>query len=342
MKYIFSSFIFALSIASSAYSQKLTLKGFVNVSEGQTVLFGADTSGTGNKLIWYGNKGAFRAGNVNIFSLSPGDQSDRKNVGFYSFAAGTNTQASGDNSTALGNACFARGRNATAIGYYNSANGENSTAIGTSVMASGQFSTAMGYSASTEGYIGSFVIGDASRYSPDLTVRSTNHNQFTTRFSGGYQLWTTLASTGFPAIGVELKPNANAWSTISDSTRKENFLAADGVDFLKKISQMRIGSWNYKGQAPQKFRHYGPMAQDFFAAFGRDSLGTIGEEKSINQADFDGVNLIAIKALITENEQLKSELERLKEQSKLRDSRLEKVEAKLNLILETGTMSINP
>ena len=39
------------------------------------------------------------------------------------------------------------------------------------------------------------------------------------------------------------------------------------------------------------------MAQDFYAAFGHDGVGSIGVKTSINQADFDGVNLIAIQAL---------------------------------------------
>src|SRR6476620_7712762 len=46
------------------------------------------------------------------------------------------------------------------------------------------------------------------------------------------------------------------------------------------------------------------MAQDFFAAFGKDSYGTIGNDTTINQADFDGINLIAIQALETRTREL--------------------------------------
>lgn len=134
------------------------------------------------------------------------------------------------------------------------------------------------------------------------------------RFAGGYVLYTgSIPQNGSP-FGVQLLPLGNAWVTTSDSTTKENFRAADGKAFLKKISQMRLGSWNYKGQDAKLYRHYGPMAQDFFAAFGHDALGTIGEDKSINQADFDGVNLIAIKALIQEVDQLKADNQRLRQQ----------------------------
>ncbi|WP_243406503.1 tail fiber domain-containing protein [Siphonobacter curvatus] len=117
------------------------------------------------------------------------------------------------------------------------------------------------------------------------------------------------------SMGVQVLPNGNAWQTISDSTRKENFRAAGGASFLKKISQMRLGSWNYKGQDVKQYRHYGPMAQDFYAAFGKDELGTIGEDKSINQADFDGVNLIAIKALIEKVEKLEVAVKDLQQEN---------------------------
>jgi hypothetical protein len=39
------------------------------------------------------------------------------------------------------------------------------------------------------------------------------------------------------------------------------------------------------------------MAQDFHAAFGTDKYGTIGNDTTINSADFAGVSFIAIQAL---------------------------------------------
>ncbi|MBD2757099.1 tail fiber domain-containing protein [Spirosoma validum] len=126
------------------------------------------------------------------------------------------------------------------------------------------------------------------------------------RFSGGYVLYSSAPASQSTAIGVQLLSGGNAWTTISDSTRKEKFRPADGANFLQKISAMRLGSWNYKGQDLKQYRHYGPMAQDFFADFGQDELGAIGEDKSINQADFDGVNLIAIQALIKKVERLEA------------------------------------
>ncbi|GGM74576.1 hypothetical protein GCM10010967_02540 [Dyadobacter beijingensis] len=109
---------------------------------------------------------------------------------------------------------------------------------------------------------------------------------------------------------------------------------------------MRLGSWNYKGQNMKQNRHYGPMAQDFFTAFGHDELGVIGEDKSINQADFDGVNLIAIQALIKEVEALKAENKglklaetSLKAETQSLKAKMEQFEKQLSTIMASGNIS---
>ncbi|MCB2408208.1 tail fiber domain-containing protein [Hymenobacter lucidus] len=192
----------------------------------------------------------------------------------------------------------------------------------------------LGYYARTRGYYGSFVFADMSPIldgSPSDrqqdSVYSTNYNQFTARFAGGYRLFTTVATRPDPAgvtalgtpMGVELTPGSNAWSVISDSTKKERVVLADGNRFLARINRMRLGSWNYLGQSPDTMRHYGPMAQDFYQAFGHDGVGRSGNQTSINQADFDGVNLIAIQALYrrvllleTENARQQQQLQQLR------------------------------
>ena len=86
-------------------------------------------------------------------------------------------------------------------------------------------------------------------------------------------------------------------TVVSDETKKENFLATDGEETLEKLSRFKLGSWNFKSQDSAKFRHYGPMAQEFFKAFGHDGIGTIGNSTTINSSDLDGVMMIAIQAL---------------------------------------------
>ena len=72
-------------------------------------------------------------------------------------------------------------------------------------------------------------------------------------------------------------------------------------------------TWNYKTQDTKTLRHYGPMAQDFYKAFGRDELGKIGCDTVINQQDFLGVNFIAIKALEKRTAELKQQLDKAME-----------------------------
>jgi hypothetical protein len=87
------------------------------------------------------------------------------------------------------------------------------------------------------------------------------------------------------------------FSASSDRNRKENFLPVDGEDVLGRIRGLSLTSWNFIGHDPQQFRHYGPMAQDFFAAFGHDGIGTIGTDTTITSTDMDGILMIAAQAL---------------------------------------------
>lgn len=96
-----------------------------------------------------------------------------------------------------------------------------------------------------------------------------------------------------------------AYTFTSDKNQKENFLPVNGREVLRKIRGFNMTSWNYIGQDPKAFRHYGPMAQDFYAAFGRDAIGSSGSPTTINTGDMSGVMLTAIKELSTENEQIK-------------------------------------
>jgi len=274
-----------------------TPNAFFNVVAGQNVLFGYDLSGAGSKLQWNAPKSAFRAGYID------GTQWDLNQLGYYSLATGYNSIASGESAIAMGYNNSATNVRSIALGTQSVASGPNALALGFRATASSDNSTAMGNNVSTADKTGAFIIGDYS----GTIYSNTVGNQMMMRFTGGYILYSGDSGNQSSAVGVRLTPNNNAWSILSDSTRKENFKAADGSAFLKKIGQLRLGSWNYKGQNVNQYRHYGPMAQDFFAAFGHDGLGTIGEEKSINQADFDGVNLIAIQALIRKVEKLEAE-----------------------------------
>jgi hypothetical protein len=259
-------------------------------------------------LKWIYDKGALRAGG---FREGKSDF-DSPDIGLYSFASGYENSvtgraaaaiglqniSSGLGSFAVGIGCKAWGDFSFAHGSQSQANGLNSVALGSGAIANAGNSVSIG-NGSTNGKVGSFVLGYGT-----TSVKSNLNYQMTMAFTGGYRLYTDDMAT----IGVLLPSGGNAWQVFSDVNKKENFAPVNGEDFLQKINKMNLTSWNYKGQDVKTFRHYGPMAQDFYAAFGKDEYGTIGTDTTINQADFDGVNLIAIQALIRKMDQINSDL----------------------------------
>ena len=116
--------------------------------------------------------------------------------------------------------------------------------------------------------------------------------------------------------GSQLAAGGNSWSSISDSTKKENYIKANGEYFLNSLSALKLGSWNYKGQNPENFRHYGPMAQEIFKFFGDDSLGTIGCDTLLASADMDGIMMICLQALEKRTSELKEKDRELDEANK--------------------------
>ncbi len=317
--------IFALLVAAALPAQAQTPAAEIKDSGGTTLwqlntdaglkvlgsLFTGSipAEGRGTRLMWYPGKAAFRAGQVN------GTQWDDVNVGFISTAMGVGTTASGDASTAMGNGT--------------TASGFSSTAMGSGTTASGNHSTAMGLRASTDGFEGSFVYGDFSTLS---TVTNTAENQFMVRAAGG----TTFFSNSALTSGVMLAANGASWASVSDSTRKTHFRAADGETVLAGLRRLRLGSWNYRGQDPARHRHYGPMAQEFFAAYGHDGVGVIGTDTTIATADADGVLFIAAQALERRTreqqariEALEAELAAVRDRAAATEARLATLEAAL-------------
>jgi Head domain of trimeric autotransporter adhesin/Chaperone of endosialidase len=325
--------------ASGLYS---TASGFFTNATGQaSVAMGNGTEAAGSSSVALGlNTTSVGSASVAMGgqTIAAGDYSTAMGNltgarGHYSTAMGRQTTANGLHSTAMGILTNASGENSTAMGKYTDATGYAATAIGDSSLASGtisfasgfrttasgDFSTAMGYNAiasgdrstaignyvSTNNQGGSFIIGDNSTA---IGMVSPVPNFFAARFAGGYRLFSNASYT----TGTTLFAGDNAWTTASDVRTKENFAEVNGEDFLKKISGFHLTSWNYKNQNPATFRHYGPMAQDFYAAFGNDKYGTIGNDTTINSSDFAGVSFIAIQALEKRTAGYKKEIAELK------------------------------
>jgi hypothetical protein len=159
---------------------------------------------------------------------------------------------------------------------------------GDSNIASGDWSTVPGGRRGQAMHRGSFVWADST----DVTFPSQAIDQFRVRSTGGAQFASAVdAGTGAATAGVALAAGGGSWASSSDRSLKDNVAAVDGADILRRLSGIPITRWNFKAQAPD-ITHVGPMAQDFYAAFG---LGE--DERYINSADVDGIALVSIQAL---------------------------------------------
>ncbi|MBU0641375.1 MAG: tail fiber domain-containing protein [Planctomycetes bacterium] len=198
---------------------------------------------------------------------------------------GTSNQATGYGATVSGgDDNVASGQYATVCGGDgNTASAQGSMALGgVDCLASGLRSLAAGSYAQAE-HEGSFVWGD--RYG--AVVASTAANKWTVRSRGGVRFYTNSDLTA----GVQLPAGGSAWQSVSDRNAKENFEPVDTKWILEQLAAVSIETWNYKTQV-DAIRHIGPMAQDFYAAFG------VGEDdKHITTIDTDGVALAAIQGL---------------------------------------------
>lgn len=123
------------------------ISGF-HVADNVPVLFGADTLGAGDKLLWIPRLHAFRVGSVATGSAST--YWDPDSIGLYSFASGLNTRAQGFGATAMGRDSEASNSYAFASGYFTNADGQYSTAMGFNTDALALGSTALGYSTDAE------------------------------------------------------------------------------------------------------------------------------------------------------------------------------------------------
>jgi len=152
---------------------------------------------------------------------------------------------------------------------------------------------------------GAFVWGDNTA----AAIHSPAADTFVVRANGG--VWFGQATTELtPTLGtgVFISTSTGAylstggtWTNASDRNLKEHFAPVDHQAVLEKVAQLPITTWNYRAQ-DASVRHMGPVAQDFYAAFG------LGEDNThISTVDAAGVSLAAIQALYERNQALEAE-----------------------------------
>lgn len=107
---------------------------------------------------------------------------------------------------------------------------------------------------------------------------------------------------------------------LSSRTSKTGFVALAGDEVLSRLSSLPIWTWNYL-TADSGDRHIGPVAEDFYAAFG---FGR--SERSLAPGDVAGVALAATKALQAEVAQRDQRIGELEARMERLEAALEKVE----------------
>jgi len=241
--------------------------GNSNTASGPTSTIGGGESNTtsGNTSVISGGSGNIASGD---FSAVSGGQTNNASGSFATVGGGNTNIASGQYSTVPG-------------GVANSAIGEFSFAAGNNAIANNT---------------GSFVWSDSNGGNADTDI-----NQFIVQASGNGGLAVAFYTNLIHSTGVTLNSGANAWASICDRNKKENFQDLDTIEILNKLVNTPIQSWNYKDTDPSN-RYIGPMAQDFNPIFfGKNDL-------TISTLDFDGVALASIQGMYKLHKQEISEL----------------------------------
>jgi hypothetical protein len=219
-------------------------------------------------------------------------------------SAASATVAGGQQNTASGgDATVGGGESNTASGAWATVAGGNGNT------ASGDYSFAAGCQ-SQASKAGSFVWSGydgstCTTLTPGLT------GEFLALAPGGVYILSNTAKTA----GVQLAAGNSSWSAYSDRNLKERLKPVVGEDLLARLNAMPMSTWNYKAQAP-RFRHLGPMAQDFYAAF---RLGE--DDRHIDDIDGQGVALAGVQALYRLS--LKKDAEIQKQQAQIQTLRHE-------------------
>ena len=114
----------------------------------------------------------------------------------------------------------------------------------------------------------------------------------------------TMGANGSSKFRLKKNGNVTIAGTLTESSDvggKLDISSVDAAAVLAAVARLPVSEWSYK-HSPE-IRHVGPMAQDFFAAFG------LGEDESgIATLDTSGIALVALQALHAENGRLQGRL----------------------------------
>lgn len=314
-------------------------KVFQNGSFVATGNLGIGTSpmeGKGYRTSWHTYKGAFRSGYAD-------NEWDDANVGFFSWAGGSNSTASGLYALAFGDTNSAESTSSIVFGSGNQVKGAAGFSAGAGNRVCDTYGVALGNNAKSGGpyingkcdpetfnlrglaavAIGYNVTADQDHTTAMGKFASNNGFQGTFIWSDGAaqasaDTFRNTANNEFAAratggfrfrtnlggtTGCNLPAGSGVFNCTSSRATKENFFNVDGNDVLARLRKVPVSTWNYIAEGQQS-RHLGPMAEDFYSAF---QLGTT--DKAIGIQDAVGVSLAAVKALDARTTQLQQKTE---------------------------------
>lgn len=300
--------------------------------------------GKGYRTSWHTYKGAFRSGYAD-------NEWDDANVGFFSWAGGSNSTASGLYALAFGDTNSAESTSSIVFGSGNQVKGAAGFSAGAGNRVCDTYGVALGNNAKSGGpyingkcdpdtfnlrglaavAIGYNVTADQDHTTAMGKFASNNGFQGTFIWSDGSaqasaDTFRNTANNEFAAratggfrfrtnlggtTGCNLPAGSGVFNCTSSRLTKENFRGVNGEDVLLTLRKVPVTTWNYISEG-NSTRHIGPMAEDFYQAF---NLGT--GSTSIGVQDLGGVGLAAIKALDARTLQLQqktAEVDQLKSQ----------------------------
>lgn len=274
--------------------------------------YGVIVGGAGNKV--HGNYGALGGGAANQaggnLSVLPyttvggglqnsalgeasvvagGRQNSVYSTGSYSaVGGGRNNIASGSQATiGGGDSNAAEGLNSTVPGGFgNTANGESSFAAGQYAYAAARTFVWNSYNSNNNlpTRTDSFRVQAANGF--DVSFGPARN--YFVAFNADTASFIITTSTG-AALST-----GGVWTNNSDRAKKRDFSpinAQNAKDILRKVVALPLSTWSYFAE-DAKIRHIGPMAQDFWRAFG---FGY--DDKTMTDIDARGVTLAAIQGL---------------------------------------------
>jgi hypothetical protein len=289
--------------------------------------------GKGYRTSWDSYKGAFRSGYADA-------EWDDANVGFFSWAGGSNSTAIGLYALAFGDTNSAESTSSIAFGSGNQVKGAAGFSAGAGNRVCDTYGFAIGNKAQSGGPLingkcdpDSFNLRGLAAIAIGYNVTADqDHTMALGKFASnngfsGTLIWSDGSATasadtfrntanneaafratgGFRfrtnltgTTGCNLPAGSGVFNCTSSRSTKENFAAVNGEALLATLRDVPVTTWNYITEG-QQVRHIGPMAEDFSAAFG---LGT--NNTSIGVQDLAGIGIAAVKALEERTAQLQA------------------------------------